>query len=94
MAETNLRRGLQLSRDDFTGFLTNPISGTFLALAALSIAWQMGGSAPAKGSLAHRPGHAPNSEGPVMTRTKKATDCAAPAGSRQMICAASATAPA
>ena len=41
MAETNLRRGLQLSRDDFTGFLTNPISGTFLTLAALSIAWQI-----------------------------------------------------
>lgn len=39
MAETNLRRGLQLSRGDFTGFLTNPIAGTFLALAALSIAW-------------------------------------------------------
>lgn len=38
MAETNLRRGLQLSRGDFTGFLTNPISATFLALAALSIA--------------------------------------------------------
>jgi putative tricarboxylic transport membrane protein len=38
MAETNLRRGLQLSRGDWTGFLTNPISATFLALAALSIA--------------------------------------------------------
>ena len=38
MAETNLRRGLQLSRGDFTGFLTNPISATFLGLAALSIA--------------------------------------------------------
>lgn len=39
MAETNLRRGLQLSRGDWTGFLTNPISASFLALAALSIAW-------------------------------------------------------
>ncbi|PTE20856.1 Tat pathway signal protein, partial [Cereibacter changlensis JA139] len=40
MAETSFRRGLQLSRGDYTGFLTNPISGTFLALAAVSIAWQ------------------------------------------------------
>ncbi|PAU96192.1 tripartite tricarboxylate transporter permease [Paracoccus salipaludis] len=41
MAETSFRRGLQLSRGDYTGFLTNPISGAFLALAALSIAWQL-----------------------------------------------------
>lgn len=41
MAETNFRRGLQLSAGDFTGFLTNPIAGTFLALAALSILWQV-----------------------------------------------------
>ncbi|WP_294928567.1 tripartite tricarboxylate transporter permease [uncultured Paracoccus sp.] len=41
MAETNFRRGLQLSQGEFTGFLTNPISGAFLALAALSIAWQI-----------------------------------------------------
>ncbi|MGZ3218171.1 tripartite tricarboxylate transporter permease [Paracoccus sp. T5] len=41
MAETSFRRGLQLSRGDFTGFLTNPISGTFLALAVVSIAWQL-----------------------------------------------------
>jgi putative tricarboxylic transport membrane protein len=41
MAETNFRRGLQLSSGDFTGFLTNPIAGTFLALAALSILWQV-----------------------------------------------------
>jgi putative tricarboxylic transport membrane protein len=40
MAETNFRRGLQLSAGEFTGFLTNPISGIFLLLAALSIAWQ------------------------------------------------------
>ena len=50
MAETNLRRGLQLSRDDFTGFLTNPISGTFLALAALSIAWQIWGGLRPRGA--------------------------------------------
>lgn len=43
MAETSFRRGLQLSRGDFTGFLTNPISGTFLALAVLSIGWQLYG---------------------------------------------------
>jgi putative tricarboxylic transport membrane protein len=41
MAETNFRRGLQLSAGDATGFLTNPIAGTFLGLAALSIAWQI-----------------------------------------------------
>lgn len=43
MAETSFRRGLQLSRGDFTGFLTNPISGTFLALAGISIVWQLWG---------------------------------------------------
>jgi len=41
MAETNFRRGLQLSRGDYTGFLTNPISGAFLTLAVLSILWQI-----------------------------------------------------
>jgi putative tricarboxylic transport membrane protein len=41
MAETNFRRGLQLSAGDATSFLTNPISGTFLALAAASIGWQI-----------------------------------------------------
>jgi putative tricarboxylic transport membrane protein len=40
MAETNLRRGLQLAAGDATSFLTNPISGAFLGLAAASIAWQ------------------------------------------------------
>ena len=39
MAETSFRRGLQLSRGDYTGFLTNPISGTFLVLAVVSILW-------------------------------------------------------
>lgn len=34
-------RGLQLSEGNFMGFLTNPISGVFLAIAALSIAWQI-----------------------------------------------------
>ena len=38
MAETNFRRAMQLSSGDATSFLTNPISGTFLTLAALSIA--------------------------------------------------------
>ncbi|WP_128255645.1 tripartite tricarboxylate transporter permease [Falsirhodobacter deserti] len=41
MAETSFRRGLQLSRGDFMGFLTNPISGTFLGLAVLSIGFQL-----------------------------------------------------
>ncbi|QDA36048.1 Tat pathway signal protein (plasmid) [Paracoccus liaowanqingii] len=43
MAETSFRRGLQLSRGDYTGFLTNPISGVFLVLAVLSILWQLYG---------------------------------------------------
>ena len=38
MAETNLRRGLMLSDGSFVGFLTEPISGTFLALAIASVA--------------------------------------------------------
>jgi len=37
MAETNLRRGLMLSDGSFIGFLTEPISGTFLALAVASV---------------------------------------------------------
>lgn len=43
MAETSFRRGLQLSRGDYTGFLTNPISAAFLVLAVLSILWQLYG---------------------------------------------------
>lgn len=38
MAETNLRRGLMLSDGSFTGFLTQPISATFLGIAAASVA--------------------------------------------------------
>ena len=41
MAETNLRRGLQLSDGDFTGFLTNPISAAFLALSLASVLWRL-----------------------------------------------------
>lgn len=41
MAETNLRRGLMLSDNNFMEFLTQPISGTFIALAALSIVWHL-----------------------------------------------------
>ena len=41
MAETNFRRGLQLADGDATSFLTNPISGAFLALAAASVGWQI-----------------------------------------------------
>ncbi|MFN6978149.1 MAG: tripartite tricarboxylate transporter permease, partial [Gemmobacter sp.] len=43
MAETSFRRGLQLSRGDYMGFITNPIAGTFLALAVISIVWQLWG---------------------------------------------------
>lgn len=35
MAETNLRRGLMMSDDNFMGFFTNPISGTFLGITFL-----------------------------------------------------------
>jgi putative tricarboxylic transport membrane protein len=41
MAETNFRRALQLSSGDATSFVTNPISGVFLGIAALSIIWQV-----------------------------------------------------
>ena len=50
MAETNFRRGLMLSSGEFTGFLTNPISGTFLGLAALSILWQIYAALRPKGA--------------------------------------------
>lgn len=39
MAETNFRRGLMLSKGNAIEFLTQPISGIFIALALLSIAW-------------------------------------------------------
>ncbi len=38
MAETNLRRGLMLSDGSFMGFLTQPISATFLAISVASVA--------------------------------------------------------
>ena len=41
MAETNLRRGLMLSDNNFMDFLTQPISGTFIGLAGLSIVWHV-----------------------------------------------------
>jgi len=41
MAETNLRRGLMLSDGNFSGFVTNPISGVFLVLAVVSVAWHL-----------------------------------------------------
>lgn len=41
MAETNLRRGPMLSDGHFIGFLTHPISGAFLALAFVSVAWHL-----------------------------------------------------
>ena len=40
MAETNFRRGMQLSDGDPLGFFTNPISGVFLSIAILSVIWQ------------------------------------------------------
>lgn len=41
MAETNFRRGLMLSDGSFMGFLTSPISGAFLALAAAVVLWYL-----------------------------------------------------
>jgi len=41
MAETNLRRGLMLSDGHFMGFLTNPISASFLFLALASVGWHL-----------------------------------------------------
>ncbi|MBF7096641.1 tripartite tricarboxylate transporter permease [Alkalibacter sp. M17DMB] len=38
MAETNLRRGLMMSQDSFSGFITNPISGAFLIATAIFLA--------------------------------------------------------
>jgi len=41
MAETNFRRGLMLSDGSFMGFLTSPISGSFLGLAVAVIVWHL-----------------------------------------------------
>lgn len=41
MAETNLRRGLMLSDNNFMDFLTQPISGTFIGLGVASIVWHV-----------------------------------------------------
>jgi len=41
MAETNLRRGLMLSDNNFMDFLTQPISGTFIGLAIASVLWHV-----------------------------------------------------
>ena len=41
MAEVNLRRGLMLSDNSFMGFLTSPISGTFLMLSVASVLWHI-----------------------------------------------------
>lgn len=41
MAETNLRRGLMLTDNNFMGFITNPLSGSFLAIAVLAVFWPL-----------------------------------------------------
>lgn len=41
MAETNLRRGLMLSDNDPTSFVTQPIAGTFIGLAVASVVWHI-----------------------------------------------------
>ena len=41
MAETNLRRGLMLSDNNFLEFLTHPISGSFIALSVASVVWHV-----------------------------------------------------
>lgn len=52
MAETNLRRGLMLSDGNFSGFLTQPISATFLGIAAASVGLHFYQAHRAKMSLA------------------------------------------
>ena len=52
MAETNFRRGLMLSDGNFMGFITSPIAGSFLGLAALVIVWQVWGALRDKPSKA------------------------------------------
>lgn len=52
MAETNLRRGLMLSDGNFSGFLTQPISATFLGIAAASVGLHFYQTHRAKMSLA------------------------------------------
>ncbi len=39
MAETNFRRGLMLSRGNAMEFITQPISGVFLLITVISVAW-------------------------------------------------------
>lgn len=41
MAETNLRRGLMLSNNNFWAFFQNPIAAAFLGLAVAFIAWHV-----------------------------------------------------
>lgn len=41
MAETNLRRGLMLSDNNFLDFLTQPIAGTFIGLSVASVVWHV-----------------------------------------------------
>jgi putative tricarboxylic transport membrane protein len=41
MAETNLRRGMMLSDNNFLAFLQNPIAAVFLSLAVAFIAWHV-----------------------------------------------------
>ena len=41
MAETNLRRGLMLSDNNFMDFLTHPISGSFIGLSVASVVWHL-----------------------------------------------------
>lgn len=41
MAETNLRRGLMLSDNNFMDFLTSPISGSFIGLSVASVVWHI-----------------------------------------------------
>jgi TctA family transporter len=54
MLETNMRRALTLYRGDYTVFVTRPISGAFLAIAALIIVWTIYGHFRARAEIRRR----------------------------------------
>ena len=55
ICEKYLRRGLMMSKNDFTVFLTRPISGTFLVLAiAMILATLIAQTVKLKKSAANR----------------------------------------
>ena len=49
MLEENMRRALTLSRGDYSVFFTRPMSGLFMAMAALVLIWTIYGAIKARG---------------------------------------------